>query len=363
VWALRGVDLEIDVGEAVGIIGDNGAGKTTLLKILSRITEPTEGLARVRGRVGALLDVGTGFHPELTGRENVFLSGTILGLRRHEVKKLFDEIIAFAGVERFVDTPVKRYSAGMRLRLAFAVAAFIRPSILVVDEILAVGDASFRERCLGRMAEISEEQRTVLFVSHDLGAVSQLCERAIWLKEGAVYLDGPANQVIADYLSTGAASSLSADFPDEGTEPVALTRVAIEVRDELSSAELRRDQPFTVCLEIRLHDDLPVLDAGVGLTNLRGVRVLDDAHSDYQPHRELVDRPGKYEVRVEIPPILSPDQYTLSVWLGTDREDLLIKDVLNLRVAPLPEDSREAAERTRAVQPRLSWSAVRLAEA
>ena len=173
-------------GEALGIIGRNGAGKTTLLRILAGITDPTRGEARVRGRVGALLDVGTGFHPELTGRENVYLSGAILGMRRADVRERLDEIVAFSGVERFLDTPVKRYSTGMRLRLAFAVAAHIEPPILVVDEVLAVGDAEFREKCLGKMAEIGAHARTVLFVSHDLGAITRLCSRAVWLHDGAL---------------------------------------------------------------------------------------------------------------------------------------------------------------------------------
>ena len=183
-WALDGVSFTADEGEVIGVIGRNGAGKTTLLKVISRITEPTRGVARMRGRVGSLLEVGTGFHPELTGRDNVFLNGAILGMRRAEIGKRFDDIVAFAGVEKFLDTPVKRYSSGMYLRLAFAVAAHVEPDIVAVDEVLAVGDAEFQRRCLGKMSQFARDGRTVFFVSHDLGAVAQMCQRVIWLDAG-----------------------------------------------------------------------------------------------------------------------------------------------------------------------------------
>ena len=182
--------FDVDEGEVLGVIGLNGAGKSTLLKILSRITEPTSGSSRTRGRVGALLEVGTGFHPELTGRENIFLNGVILGMRRAEIRARFDEIVAFAGVEQFLDTPLKRYSSGMYLRLAFAVAAHVDPDIVIVDEVLAVGDVQFRQRCLGRMSDFGREGRTVVFVSHDLGSVNQICERSLWLDGGRLRMDG-----------------------------------------------------------------------------------------------------------------------------------------------------------------------------
>jgi lipopolysaccharide transport system ATP-binding protein len=201
IWALREVSFEIRHGEVVGVIGRNGAGKSTLLKILSRITEPTSGRAELHGRIGSLLEVGTGFHSELTGRENIFLSGAILGMRRAEIERKFDEIVAFAEVERFIDTPVKRYSSGMYLRLAFAVAAHLDPEILLVDEVLAVGDASFQKRCLGKMSNVAREGRTVLFVSHNMGAVTSLCPRAIHLREGGIHEDGPSGRVVANYLA------------------------------------------------------------------------------------------------------------------------------------------------------------------
>lgn len=205
-WALKNVSFEVKEGEVVGIIGDNGAGKSTLLKILTRITEPTAGGADIYGRVGALLDVGTGFHPELTGRENIFMNGAILGMRRSEIRAKFDEIVAFAGTEKFLDTPLKRYSSGMYVRLAFAVAAHLQPEILLVDEVLAVGDVEFQKKCLGKMHDVSQAGRTVIFISHMMDAIAQLCPRAIWLRHGQLVADGPSSDVIAKYAGAAAVS-------------------------------------------------------------------------------------------------------------------------------------------------------------
>ena len=213
-WALRDVNFEVKEGEALGIIGGNGAGKSTLLKVLSRITPPTEGRARVKGRLSSLLEVGTGFHPELTGRENVFLNGAILGMRKYEVQRKFDEIVAFSGVEKFIDTPVKRYSSGMYVRLAFAVAAHLEPDVLIIDEVLAVGDADFQKRCLGKMNDVAKQGRTVLFVSHNMAAVQKLCSWAIWMREGQVASSGEPGEVIGAYLeASGQHASGEADRP------------------------------------------------------------------------------------------------------------------------------------------------------
>jgi lipopolysaccharide transport system ATP-binding protein len=200
IWALKDVSFEVKRGEVVGIIGRNGAGKTTLLKVLSRITEPTEGYAEIHGRVGSLLEVGTGFHPELTGRENVYLNGAILGMRRAEIEHKFDEIVAFAEIEKFLDTPVKHYSSGMYVRLAFAVAAHLEPEILLVDEVLAVGDAAFQKKCLGKMGDVAREGRTVLFVSHNMAAIENLCSRAILLRSGCLWLDDFSASVVSQYV-------------------------------------------------------------------------------------------------------------------------------------------------------------------
>ncbi len=218
-WALRNVSFEVAEGEVVGIIGRNGAGKSTLLKILSRITPPTEGHVRIRGQVGSLLEVGTGFHPELTGRENIFLSGAVLGMRRAEIVRQLDQIVDFAGIERFVDTPIKRYSTGMYLRLAFAVAAHLQTDILLVDEVLAVGDAEFQKKCLGRMAEIGATGRTVLFVSHSMPSLLRLCPRLILLDHGGVVADGAAHEVVRTYLESGLATAAERTWPSPDLAP------------------------------------------------------------------------------------------------------------------------------------------------
>ena len=225
IWALKDVSFEVGSGEAVGIIGRNGAGKSTMLKILSRITEPTTGKAWIQGRVGSLLEVGTGFHPELTGIENVYLNGAILGMKRAEIARKFDQIISFAGVEKFVDTPVKHYSSGMYLRLAFAVAAHLEPQILLIDEVLAVGDLEFQRRCLGKMGEVARQGRTVLFVSHNMSAVRALCSRSIWLEGGEVAADGDSDSVVASYIARMSDTERFWSNPDSGFN---LNRVALK---------------------------------------------------------------------------------------------------------------------------------------
>ncbi len=230
-WALRDVSFEVKPGETVGIIGRNGAGKSTLLKILSRVTEPHAGRIELRGRVGSLLEVGTGFHPELSGRENIFLSGTILGMTRHEIRRRFDEIVAFAEIERFLDTPVKRYSSGMYVRLAFAVAAHLEPEILVVDEVLAVGDVVFQKKCLSKMRDVGRDGRTVLFVSHNMAALQALCRRGLVLRQGTLVADGTIDEAVAEYLrglEKTATIELSARTDRKGSAAVRLTRVQIQ---------------------------------------------------------------------------------------------------------------------------------------
>ncbi len=216
---MKDVSFEVHKGEVVGIIGRNGAGKSTLLKILSRITEPTTGRAVIHGRVGSLLEVGTGFHPELTGRENIYLNGAILGMRRAEIDRRFDEIVAFSEIERFLDTPVKRYSSGMYVRLAFAVAAHLEPEVLIVDEVLAVGDAAFQKKCLGKMGDVAGEGRTVIFVSHNMAAIARLCRRALLLEDGAVRYEGYSEEATAQYLANGSTSRSERIWPSSGSDP------------------------------------------------------------------------------------------------------------------------------------------------
>ena len=246
VWALHDINFKVGKGEVVGIIGRNGAGKSTLLKILSRITEPTTGRIKLYGRVGSLLEVGTGFHPELTGRENIFLNGVIMGMKRRELAQKFDEIVAFAEISKFIDTPVKRYSSGMYVRLAFAVAAHLEPEILIVDEVLAVGDDAFQKKCLGKMAEIAGEGRTVLFVSHNMPAVINLCPRAVLIENGGIIHDDQSAEVVHHYLQTGRADAAYREWPDisaaPGDEVVRLRSVAVvdENEEVCSSFDIRK---------------------------------------------------------------------------------------------------------------------------
>lgn len=253
-WALKEVSFSIEHGEAVGVIGRNGAGKSTLLKILSRITEPTTGHAKIHGRVGSLLEVGTGFHPELTGRENIYLNGAILGMKRAEIERRFDEIVAFSEIERFLDTPVKRYSSGMYVRLAFAVAAHMEPEILLVDEVLAVGDVVFQKKCLGKMGDVAQTGRTVLFVSHNMVALQSLCQRALWLNDGGLVEDGPSRDVVASYLELQATGLHKQVWhnPTEapGNDTVRLHRVWVQSEDAADDTEMiARELPVSIGVE------------------------------------------------------------------------------------------------------------------
>jgi lipopolysaccharide transport system ATP-binding protein len=253
IWALKDISIDVKQGEAIGIIGRNGAGKSTLLKILSQITEPTSGRAVINGRVGSLLEVGTGFHPELTGRENIYLNAAILGMKRVEINHKFDEIVAFSEIEKFLDTPVKRYSSGMYVRLAFAVAAHLEPEILLIDEVLAVGDASFQKKCLGKMGDITTGGRTVLFVSHNMIAVQSLCRRGIWLDNGKIVDHGETRQVVANYLNSSYTARANQVWNDPETAPgnqcVRLHRVSVHGKDATTNQAIAMDQPIQVEVE------------------------------------------------------------------------------------------------------------------
>jgi ABC-type polysaccharide/polyol phosphate transport system ATPase subunit len=314
-WALQDVTFEIKHGEVVGIIGHNGAGKSTLLKILSRITQPSKGYADIYGRVSSLLEVGTGFHPELTGRENVYLNGAILGLSRKAINRHFDEIVAFSGVERFIDTPIKRYSTGMHLRLAFAVAAHLEPEILVVDEVLAVGDVEFQAKCLGRMASAEREGRTVVFVSHNLDAIAELCERAIWLDGGRISAIGETIQVIERYLSAQSVRGALTQYAADPRGRVSLDRVAVSDPIGLTAEIFRGDTALIVEVRFTVRAPVPGLDLSIQIVNGRGAEVLNEAWSDAVAQRptEL----GEYVARLRIPRILNVGDYVVGVWLGT----------------------------------------------
>jgi ABC-2 type transport system ATP-binding protein/lipopolysaccharide transport system ATP-binding protein len=352
VWSLLDVDLTVTEGEAVGLVGPNGAGKSTLLKVLSRITEPTTGVCRTRGRVGSLLEVGTGFHPELTGRENVYLSGAIHGMGRRRIDALYDEIVEFAGIPRFLDTPVKRYSSGMYLRLAFAVAAHLDADILLVDEVLAVGDAEFQRRCLGRMAEVERSGRTVLFVSHNVDAIARLCPRALWLDHGRVVADGPVADVVDAYLGADVRRAGETVFPAGGAGGagrgraagggvVELRRVAVTGPDGRPAEVLDRDAPFTIEVDYVAHEPVPGLALSVYVQNLRDVRVVDESWVDRWP--EGRGEAGEHRATVTIPPVLNVGDHTVGVWMGTGYEELVWADAaVRFR---LDGDSQGRAER------------------
>jgi len=297
-WALQGVNFEIARGDVVGIIGRNGAGKSTLLKILSRITEPTEGRIRLRGRVASLLEVGTGFHPELTGRENIFLNGAILGMTKPEISSKFDEIVAFSEVEKFLDTPVKHYSSGMYVRLAFAVAAHLEPEILIVDEVLAVGDTEFQKKCLGKMKDVAGDGRTVLFVSHNLTAVSALCDRAILLKAGRVIQDGNAAEVIDGYLKSTGQMSVVQWQGAEGDDYAQVLDASVCGGGQ---GTLTTDQPIT--LELGLHVQQPIHGLVVGWeiwSQREQLLAYSAAYDTHSPPGQIT-QPGHYRLQMEIP--------------------------------------------------------------
>jgi lipopolysaccharide transport system ATP-binding protein len=303
-WALHNVSCEIKSGELVGIIGRNGAGKSTMLKILSRITEPTSGTAEIHGRVGSLLEVGTGFHPELTGRENVFLNGAILGMRRGEILRKFDEIVEFAELSRFIDTTVKHYSSGMYMRLAFAVAAHLEPEILLVDEVLAVGDTAFQKKCLTKMQTVGQEGRTVLFVSHNMAAITRLCDRVILLQEGNIVQDGPADQVAASYLNLGLETRAIREWPEAAKAPSGSISVlrGIKIRDEIGnvapSVDIRR--PVGIEMEFEVTEGGHVLVPHHLVTNGEGVVMFQV--NDLDPEWRLRPRPaGRYVSTAWIP--------------------------------------------------------------
>ena len=377
IWALRNVSFEVKEGEVLGIIGRNGAGKTTLLKILCRITEPTSGRAEARGRIASLLEVGTGFHQELTGRENVFLNGAILGMSKSEIENKFDEIVDFSGIGKFIDTPVKRYSSGMAVRLAFAVAAHLEPEILLIDEVLAVGDYEFQNKCLGKMENIAGEGRTVLFVSHNMGAIEKLCSRAILLDEGKITQNGPTNQVISQYIGSGKnqlgekiwTGPSRTNWPKgvvPGEEVVRLK--AVRVLND--SGEVCTN--FTVRDNIYLQMDYEVfkernyLDVGFQLTNERGelVMAIGDNSRDNVGRKGFV---GSFQSTCKIPrDLLNNCQYFILAGITEERiVHVRERDVVSFYVMDSmdPEGARGLYHQGEwpptIVRPKIEWETIR----
>ena len=335
IWALDGVSFELRQGEVLGLIGANGAGKSTLLKVLSRITAPTDGRVVIRGRVGSLLEVGTGFHPELTGRENVYLNGAILGMRKAEIDRRFGEIVEFSGIERFLDTPVKRYSSGMQVRLAFSVAAHLEPEILLVDEVLAVGDAEFQRRCLGKMQDVTSQGRTVVFVSHNLAAVRSLCSRAVLLEKGRLLFDGDTEEAVERYVGRGgdrAAGIVEGERLEErvakrrlyGSEPFfRCTRIAVLDEAGLPTAGFRSDEDIRVLVDYDVLRPVPSFRILVTLSDGNQVPVLRTESVD-DADGPVPLEPGSYRSEVAIPGGLFGDaQLDLNVSLIAEVNEVI----------------------------------------
>jgi lipopolysaccharide transport system ATP-binding protein len=320
-WALQDVSLSVPRGKAVGVIGRNGSGKSTLLKVLSRVTAPTVGRVEVRGRVGTLLEIGTGFHNELTGRENIFLSGAILGMRRSEISRRFDEIVDFAGVERFIDTPVKRYSSGMYMRLAFAVAAHLEPHVLLVDEVLAVGDAAFQRKCLGRMSNVADEGRTVLFVSHDVDAVQRLCSHCVLLDEGRVVAFGPAAEVVRQYLASPADGAGRCEWIElraarrSGSGEARFTEVRVSPVAGRLDGRPCSEGPLELTLAIESDVKRTVGSLAVSIESLSGTKLIE---ADIVSNGIVIQlAPGMNRLRFRIAALhLNPGLYSVRLWLG-----------------------------------------------
>lgn len=366
IWALKDVSFDLEEGHVLGIIGRNGAGKSTLLKVLSRVTEPTEGIVTVRGRVGSLLEVGTGFHPELTGRENIYLNGAILGMKRSEIEKKFDEIVDFSEVEQFIDTPVKRYSSGMYLRLAFAVAAHLEPEILVVDEVLAVGDAEFQRKCLGKMNDVAAQGRTVLFVSHNMSAILRLTQEAIVMQKGRMVMRGPTSEAVDQYLASGQSKAGERIWEPQEISPNAapFTPISLKLIDAKGSIadNVRSVEPLT--LEIKYKLDAPITGLRVGfyMSTVRGEYVFTsfDVDDTEQFEKYSVRQPGSYVSRCVIPgDLMNEGRYIIGVnasSFGVKRY-FMDENALSFSVDPSAAPGMQWAEQRQGpLRPRLDWS-------
>ena len=365
IWALDDVSFEVKKGAVLGVIGRNGAGKSTLLKILSRVTEPSTGYAEIHGRMGSLLEVGTGFHPELTGRENISLNGAILGMKRAEIERKFDEIVDFSGVEKFIDTPVKRYSSGMYLRLAFAVAAHMEPEILVVDEVLAVGDAEFQRKCLGKMSDVASQGRTVLFVSHNMSAILRLTQETIILEKGRLVMRAPSQQAVDYYLTSGFAQTGEHYWqPDEIPDEAApFCPVALRVRNQGGQIvdTIRSVEPATIEIEYTLAETLNGLRVGIYLMSTHGEHIFTsfdtDDHEQYEHYSAR--HAGRYTSRCTIPAdFLNEGRYVIGINASVFRVHRYFQDEYALAFTVDASGAlgmQWLEPRLGAVRPRLDW--------
>ena len=362
-WALKEISFEVNHGEVLGVIGPNGAGKSTLLKILSRITKPTSGRAEIHGRVGSLLEVGTGFHGELTGRENIYLNGAILGMKKAEIDGKFDEIVDFSGIETFIDTPVKRYSTGMFVRLAFAVAAHLEPEILIVDEVLAVGDADFQKKCLGKLSNVAHEGRTILFVSHNMAAITALCGRVLWIQGGRLKLTGRPRDVVTSYLTSAptAASWSNADFKLSNNLEFQFTSASVLSMSNEATAVVDFDEGFQAEIGYELYRTMKDLVVAYHIVNSRGEIVWASFDTDGKVYNnESARKSGRYVSTCRVPGfLLRPGRYTLSIGAGTGERILALHDnVLSFDVSSVGFHFNE--DRQGAITPLLDWKITRL---
>ncbi len=365
IWAIRDVSFDVQQGQVLGVIGRNGAGKSTLLKVLSRVTYPTEGIAEIHGRVGSLLEVGTGFHPELTGRENIYLNGAILGMKRTEIERKFDEIVNFSEVETFIDTPVKRYSSGMYLRLAFAVAAHLEPEILVVDEVLAVGDAEFQRKCLGKMSDVAQQGRTVLFVSHNMSAVLRLTEETLVIEKGQVVMRAPTAQAVDYYLSKGFSQEgqrfWTEDEIPSSAYPFKPYAIRVLNAGGTVSDTLRSVEPATIEIEYQLDAPITGLRVGIYLLSTRGEYIFTSFDTDLpEKFEEYSARPaGHYVSRCTIPEnILNEGRFVIGVNASSYRVKRYFLDeqslVFSVDAAGAP-GMQWPEPRMGPIRPRLDW--------
>jgi lipopolysaccharide transport system ATP-binding protein len=365
IWALKDVSFDIQHGEVVGIIGRNGAGKSTLLKLLARITEPSAGEIRMRGRVGSLLEVGTGFHPELSGRENIFLNGAILGMSRAEIGRKFDEIVDFAEIEKFIDTPAKHYSSGMYMRLAFAVAAHLEPEILLVDEVLAVGDAQFQKKCLGKMGQVAQEGRTVLFVSHNMTAVQALCGRSLLFENGQLLVDGPSQNVISHYYEAKKKFSNQTEWVDEdhapGNNSAKLRKVCLTYPNHEPIVDLFTSQAFNISVDYAVKKDQAKVGVTLILNNQEGVCVFSSINNQDNWHG-IAKPAGQYQSICGIPAnLLSDGTYSVTILLWEENYMLVCReeDVLNLNIVDSGEVRGDyLGGWAGVIRPLLHWSTV-----
>lgn len=334
-WALKDVNFQVQQGDCLGIIGRNGAGKSTLLKILSRITEPTTGRIHIKGRIASLLEVGTGFHPELTGRENIFLNGAILGMTRQEIKRKFDEIVAFAEVEKFLDTPVKRYSSGMYVRLGFAVAAHLDPEILIVDEVLAVGDIAFQKKCLGKMGDVAGGGRTVLFVSHNMSAINQLCPKCILLEDGRIVRQGESTEVTSYYLAGGETGESILEVPGDNDKPIQIRVVGIRDHKWELASTVDLNKEFVIQIDYEVREDISNVSVGCQIISDENNQCIISL-SDWELEESRLDNrePGYYKSSVVIPAkILNTGAYHLRVGVSKRSQIYDVVDGISFTVA------------------------------